>query len=301
MLRFPKMQETPGDAPTGGPGADQVVESGSKPASMLDGIGPVGEQTFQLDAEVFGSAGEDGRPDKVPEKYWDAESKAVRFGDMFTRHQTLEKTAGSITGAPEKGYELNQPKLEGDTTYEIPADDPMVASFRDLAKGWNLSQEAFDQGIDWWVKSNIEVLTQTAANDTQYIADEMAKMGEDAEAQLTAFRQWFTNSLDPKNGAEHNDKLLAGMKDLITSEGAYHAAMHLASLARKSPLPMGPGQGGTGLTEAEVLEMQNKVDPDKPGERLYDNNPAYREKVTAAWREVRGDGEANEEINFKFK
>lgn len=222
------------------------------------------------DKKPIGGNPPDGRPDWLPEKFWDddvgvrAEPLAKSFteleGKLRTKHDDLkaEVVAEMKAAAPEK-YELNMPddlKIPEGVEMDLKADDPMVDWFFGFAKENGMSQEMVDGAI----KQYIEIELGAMPN----MEEEIGKLGDHGQDRLLRVHNWMSGKLKPEE--------VAALDPLMTSAASIEALEKL--MKSSGPSDFDSDNVGDALTLDELKSMQ------KDPKYWREKDPAFIKKVT---------------------
>lgn len=219
-----------------------------------------------------------GRPEHVPEKFWDAEKSAVRVDDVLKSYAHLEKHRGELAekAVSEKMAELFGKRPEGPDKYEIRvpakmpdgvvildkppgadfqpeegkayavlnAQDPLFARFQKLAHRAGMSQEEFEQEAGEYLAERARPVPTQAERDAQatQFFDSLGENGRDRVR--SAWR-----GLQALVGEEHAKVLDSAIGDKATFE----AIERLVARANGSPYaPSGTPAAPSAPTRAEA-------------------------------------------------
>lgn len=245
-----------------------VSESESAVASM------VSENT-----ETTVTTGE--RPDNVPDKFWDDESKAVRHEDVLKSYNELQTRFGSFTGSPEDfKFNASQEMTEKLAEYGIELDvneDPLYKAAVDMAKETNMNQEGFDK------LANLFIMTQLGEVEAQkeHIATQMAELGERAETRVANIEVWGQKNLSPE--------LYDSLQGNLQSAAMVPVLEHLISQTRNAPVSDSSLTTAPSISEADITAMQ--FAKDEHGNRKISTDRAFRAEYDRKMKEFYGDGE----------
>lgn len=154
-------------ADTGAAGAAGAGDQGSLLTSIGDTGAAAGGQAANADGTTtITTDPTTGRPSNVPEKFWDAEKKAIRSDAVLKSYTELEKRAGAGDLAPANADEYKMDtvldEVKKATGVEIPAMDPeMSKAFREEAHKMGLSQKQYE-GVMKQYLSSIPQMVSTA-------------------------------------------------------------------------------------------------------------------------------------------
>lgn len=214
--------------------------------------------------QVFGKVGNDGRPENVAAKYWDADKKAIKADVVLNQLRWAESKIGKkldVIGAPEQ-YELTpSEKLPAEVLQGF-AEDPRLAAVFEKAKALDLSGTAMQELVGAFLEQDqaaVEEIRQT----------ELKALGENAPQRLKDLSDWIDASVEPV----HRDAL----KGLATSAAAVEAIEALMRAAQPPKFNQGAPQVQTGPTRAEWEQMY--FARNDRGERLVQVDAAYAKRV----------------------
>lgn len=259
---FARYQEEAGEGGEGGGG------------SLLDSVGD-GEDGGDSGSPDGGDAnsGQAGeRPEYIPEKFWNAETGEARLEDAFKSYAHMEQKLSGKNMAPES-YELTAPEgFEGEL---LPADDPFVAGFMEVAKETGLDQETFDRLHHWYINNEMESMQANMDRELQAFDPDESKRA----ARLKNIADWAGANLD----ADAFEAL-----KMVTSTAA-GATLIESMIAKTRParLPDDNTTTHTTVTADELRSMRFKKDDN--GNQLYRTDKAYRAKVDQAYKDFYGD------------
>jgi hypothetical protein len=235
-----------------------------------EGDGDEGGEGGEGDNKPPGGNPPGGRPDWLPEKFWDddvgvrAEPLAKSFteleGKLRTKHDDLknEVIADMKAAAPEE-YVFNQPddlKIPEGVELDMTADDPMVSWFFDFAKEHGMSQETVDSAIKQYMETELAGMPDINA--------EIEKLGDHGQDRVLRVHNWMSSKL--------SDEEVSALDPLMTSAASIEALEKLMKSA--GPSDFDSENVGDALTLDELKSMQN--DP-----RYYrEKDPAFIKKVT---------------------
>lgn len=239
-------------------------EAAQQPSGIMPAQDPYPE-------EIYGSRTEDGRPEKIPAKYW--KDGKVTWEGVLEERNFLSGKLGSFTGAPKDGYELPEPDgLQG--AWDPDGLKPVL----ELFQKHNASQE--------FVNEVLGAYANMVAGDPEQLKaqrqEEMAKIGNDAEARIRDLNDFLYAQL-PKNEAAR----LAGM---VVSADDFKAIEALANKIKPSRLPKDGGPNPRGHTPESLREMREVKDSN--GEPRMATDPEYAKRVRQAYREFYGEDES---------
>jgi hypothetical protein len=197
------------------------------------------------------------------DKYKTVEAQAQAYTE-------LEKRFGAFTGAPKDGkYEFKLPEgVKG----ELDAEHPVLKSFNTWALEHQLSNDGYNKLVGMLIEYDI-------ANQPN-LGEIKKGLGEQADKRITEAAQWAKANLGDE-----------GFKKFRLATSGHEAAAvfevmeAIINKTRQVSLPK-PGAdvpGAQASGEAAIRDMQAKKN-DK-GQRLYEVDPQYRNRVDQAWRD----------------
>lgn len=227
---------------------------------------------------------DDGRPEYIPEKFWDNETQKVMLESWGKSHKELEGKLRSKTDdlrseieqermaqVPES-YVFTQPELELPDGIEIniSEDDPILQAWNEIAKSAGLTQEHYNQGIQAWFESQVAQMPNRA--------EEMEKLGDRGQDRIESIETLLQSKLGDKGFQWFQEAM-------ITAEGI-EAVEELIGVMQKTTQPSELGDGQpVRLSQGDLDEMM--ADP-----RYWDpvrRDPKYVERVTRGFEQLYGD------------
>lgn len=122
------------------------------------------------------------RPDNVPDTFWNQESGEIDIDGLAKAYSDLRgKMANGKHLVPDDGYKIEH--IEG-----VEGDDPLLASFLDLAKEEGLSQGSVESIVKLQVDRNREALQQADHDRDQ----EIKKLGRNADRIIGSTVDWLS-------------------------------------------------------------------------------------------------------------
>lgn len=249
----------------GGDGGEGGKEGGGD-GSKLD-AGLLGRRKSADKADDEGGDGgkksDDGRPEGVPDKFWDADKKTVRTDDLTKAYAALEKDHGklkrekSIGGeVPESaddyfpdgldlGEEVDRLAIEG-------PDDPGLKAWGNICLKYGIGKElATNLAKDMFGEMN-EHAPMPIDPDAEYDA-----LGKNADAVIDGVFVWLDGAA--KSGHLSDDALEQAAELSKTARGMkFLSAMR--SMAGEDRIPNIPGSGAKAMSAKEWhSEMKDAV------------------------------------------
>lgn len=203
--------------------------------------------------------GEDGRPENVPVKFWDAEKKEVRLDSMLRAYNALEakqtRKEGEGEAAPEKPEDYFPADFALDPEVDrigLEADDPGLKAASKVFHKYGISKTAA-MGI---VKDMFKEMNQHAPVPVDP-AQEFKSLGANAQAIIDANIVWL-------EGLERDGKLGDADADIAvnlmqTAAGA-RFLNKMRGLSGQLPIPVSHGAPSASMSPEEWhSEMQEAV------------------------------------------
>ena len=215
------------------------------------------------------------RPENVPEKFWDSESKSVRNDDVLKSYNELSSRFGAFTGAPE-AYEFALSEQLSDHGIELNPDDPLIAEFTAMAKEANMSSDMANKLVNMFVESQYADSLGSHEAETARQAEEMGKLGDNAAQRVANIGQWATANLSPEQ--------VAGLQEATTTAAGVMAIEALIAKSRNAPMVTN-NAASAGVVNMEELKAL-KFAKDEHGNRRMQTDPEYRKMVDAKFAQA---------------
>lgn len=228
-------------------------------------------------AKPLGGSDPEGRPDWLPEKFWNPDLKAPRAEVMAKSFTELEgkfreKTdvlkdeirAEMRASAPES-YEVKLSEdleLPDNIELDLNNDDPLISWFSGFAKEKGLSQEDFDTALNQYVKIEMANMPDMTA--------EIGKLGDHGQDRMLRVHNW----LEAKLSADE----MGSLSPLLNSATQIEALEKL--MKSSGPADFDGDAGGDSLTLEELRTMQ--------ADKRYwqDKDPAFIRKVEDGYKRL---------------
>ena len=244
---------------------------------------------IQISAEPTGSEApfDTGRPDHIPEKFWDAETKSIKTEALLNSYTELEKKIGAPKETPqaqeqgaEGGQEEEQQSQEEDadkTAQEAAeaAGVDMAALQAEVDKDGKLSDESY---------AKLEKAGFPKAEVDEYIAFKQAKADDYVKAVKGAagsddafdkMVEWAAKGYTAEQAKVFNDAVNSGNKS--AAEAAVKALKSdyekVNGKVPKLVQPTGGASPTAGRYESLDQMLKDQADP------RYGTDPAFRAKV----------------------
>lgn len=185
--------------------------------------------------------------------------------------------AADLIGAPEKDYEM--PGMPDGIEGEWDLEDPMLVTFKEIAKENDLSQGLFDKVVQ---KFGALLASETAAEE-KAVSDALAELGTNSAQRIEAVRKYMIAELGEEGYNALNDMVGTDVKAYTYLEKL------VAKAAGDAQLSSLPGKSGPGFTKADIEAEQYKVYPEghkMAGRSIYEHDKEHRAKVDAMWKEL---------------
>lgn len=203
------------------------------------------------------------RPENVPDKFWDSETKTVKHDDVLKSYSELEKKFGSFTGAPDEYVASLSDEIK-EQGVELIDDDPMIDEAKAFAKEAGMSQDGFSKMMNLYALSK---LAETKANEESMAAD-IASLGDNADRRINNLSQWANANL-PTDMQE-------GFKDLAVSADAVQTLEQIVAMTRNSSVQVNEATTSPSVTIEELHAVQ--FAKDEHGNRLINIDPDHKAK-----------------------
>jgi len=201
-----------------------------------------------------GGSDPEGRPDWLPEKFWNADLKEPRAEVMAKSFTELEGKFREKTdvlkeelksemsaNAPEK-YEINLSedlKIPDNVELDFSEEDPLVSWFFGFAKENGMSQEVVDRALNEYVGIELGNMPDVAA--------EVGKLGDHGQDRVLRVHSWLESKL--------SEDQLASISPLLSSATQVESLEVL--MKSSGPADFEGDTGGSALTLQELRQMQN--------------------------------------------
>lgn len=242
-----------------------------------------------------GSTGDEGapeaaRPEYVPEKFWNEESKEVNLEGVFKSYGELESKIGQkeeairesleadfnktrMDGVPDtlEGYEYKAPTLENAPEgwdIEVNEDDPLLGWWKETAFNQKLTQDQYQDGIQKYFE-----MTFNPANKEK----ELAELGENGQERVDAVDGWVANNF--------TEEEYAVVAELASSAAGIAVLEKFIGMTGEPDLASFGSQAPAGnVDEAKLEEMMNDPRYWKAGSI----DEGYRARVTEMFQKAYG-------------
>ena len=208
------------------------------------------------------------RPENVPEKFWDNETKSVKHDAVLESYNNLESRFGAFTGAPE-AYEFSLSEELAEKGVNLDLENPLITQFQEMAKESNMSQDMANQLVNMFVEGQYaDVLGAQEAEESR-VAEEMSKLGDNAQQRLSNIENWARANLN-KEQAE-------GLAEMATTAASVQAIEALIAKSRNAPMNNEEMNNVSQISQQEIQALQFAKDDN--GNRRMATDPEYRKMV----------------------
>jgi hypothetical protein len=215
------------------------------------------------------------RPENVPEKFWNNDTKAVNNDAVLESYNQLSSKFGAFTGAPESyEFALNEQLTEAGV--ELSSDDPLIATFTEMAKDSNMSQDMANQLVNMYVESQYADGIAGGEAETARVAEEMGKLGDNAQQRVSNIDNWARANLTPEQAE--------GLQDAATTAAGVQAIEALIAKSKNAPMQTGDVNPASAVSRQELESLQ--FAKDENGNRKMQTDPAYAKMVRQKFAEA---------------
>jgi hypothetical protein len=208
------------------------------------------------------------RPENVPEKFWDNNTKSVRNDDVLKSYNELSGRFGSFTGAPE-AYEFSLNEQLAEKGVELDSENPLITKFTEMAKESNMSQDMANQLVNMFVEGQYADSLAAEDAETTRISEEMGKLGDNAQQRVDNISNWAKANLSPEQ--------VEGLGDATTTAAGVMAVEALIAKSRNAPMNNQDMAGANTVNMEELKSLQ--FARDENGNRKMAVDPEYRKMV----------------------
>ena len=225
----------------------------------------VAEMTAPAWSYAEGVGGEGDAPE------WFKSDKYKSVSDQAKAYTELEGRFGAFTGAPES-YEFSLSEQLTEAGVELASDDPLIAQFTEMAKEANMSQDMANKLVNMFVESEYAKSGASEEAETARIAEEMAKLGDNAQQRVSNIENWAKANLTPEQ--------VEGLTEMATTAASVTAIEALIAKSKNAPMQttdVNPVGSGKSLDELNALKFAR----DENGNLKAQVDPEYRKMVSA--------------------
>jgi len=229
----------------------------------------VAEMTAPSWSYAEGVGGEGDAPD------WFKGDKYKSVSDQAKAYNELEGRFGAFTGAPES-YEFALSEQLTEAGVELASDDPLIAQFTEMAKEANMSQDMANQLVNMFVESEYAKSGASEEAETARIAEEMAKLGDNAHQRVSNIENWAKANLTPEQ--------VEGLTEMATTAASVTALEALIAKSKNAPMQTADVNPVSAISRQELEALQ--FAKDENGNRKMQVDPEYRRMVQQKWAEA---------------
>jgi hypothetical protein len=187
-----------------------------------------------------------GKPEEFPAEFWNEEGKAVNIDALYDAFKNRDKIAKDLRekigrkqfdNAPPKDINEYTIELKEDLKDLLPADDPIIAKAKEVAKEAGLPKEAFAKFMTPMVEAVLAMRQDVKPPSPEEIAEaknaELAKIGPNGKQMAQAVNGWLA-SLE-KQGVLTKETLAAAQSMVYNAE-----TLKVMNTLRSMVAPSGP-------------------------------------------------------------
>tara|TARA_B100001013_G_C24529038_1_gene410019 strand:- start:99 stop:872 length:774 start_codon:yes stop_codon:yes gene_type:complete len=217
---------------------------------------------------------EEGRPEGIPEKFWNAEKGEVDSVSLLSSYTELEKKLGESTPSTDKEESpvVEAPPVTSEDSFDLGRYED---EYRDNAS--SLKEDTYAElkskfGLD---KTEVDKYINYRQSEADSFAQEIFNMagGEESYKGLLG---WASNNLEKAEVDRLNTILTTGEKDLVRVEVMKLNNKYRESVGAEPQSPVG-GTTSTNKTGPKPFaSIQEAVEARK--DKRFDLDPAYRQQ-----------------------
>ena len=248
-------------------GADTTPKPGGTPAAGASP--PAGAEA---DANLFDAVGDGegsqaagqgaaGRPEGLPDQFWDPDKNSVRAGELAKSWLDLRRKVSRGEGTiPEKPEAYTLPEVEGGKD-RVPADDPLWTTMRGAAHAAGVTQKQLEALAKPFLEFGLKARGETkpadpAAEQAAVEAAtkaEMEKLGPNARVLVADMKNWIGGM--EARGSLGKDE--AAALRLLGNAAGIRALAKLRELTGQKPIPL-DNLADDGATEADARRIMRE-------------------------------------------
>jgi len=215
------------------------------------------------------------RPEHIPEKFWDNESKSVRHDDVLKSYNELSSRFGAFTGAPE-AYEFTLSEQLAENGIELDLENPLISQFTEMAKESNMSADMANKLINMFVEGQYADSLGADEAETARVSSEMEKLGDNAVQRVSNITNWAKANLTPEQ--------VEGLQEATTTAAGVQAVEALIAKSRNAPMQNNnvSDAGSVSMQELQALQFAK----DEHGNRRMQTDPEYAKMVRQKFAEA---------------
>lgn len=230
---------------------------------------PVVEDNSQAVADAI------TRPENVPEKFWNNETKAVNNDAVLESYNQLSSKFGAFTGAPD-AYDFALSEQLAEKGVELDMENPLVSQFSELAKEANMSGEMANQLINMFVEGQYADKIGGEEAENARIAEQMGLLGDNAQQRVSNIENWSKANLTPEQAE--------GLTEMATTAASVQAIEALIAKSKNSPMQTQDVNPVSQVSRQELEQLQ--FAKDENGNRKMAVDPEYRKMVQQKFAEA---------------
>jgi len=215
------------------------------------------------------------RPDNVPEKFWNDETKTVNNDQVLESYNQLSSKFGAFTGAPDE-YAFSLSEDLTSNGVELAADDPLIASFSEFAKEKGINQETANDLVNMFVESEYAKSLEGGEAETARVAEQMALLGDNAQQRVNNIDNWSKANLTPEQAE--------GLTGMATSAASVQAIEALIAKSKNAPMQTNDVNPASQISRQELETLQ--FAKDEHGNRKMQSDPEYAKMVRQKFAEA---------------
>jgi hypothetical protein len=248
-------------------GADTTPKPGGTPAAAASPPAEADANLFDAVGDGEGSqaasqpAGAAGRPEGLPDQFWDPDKNSVRAGELAKSWLDLRRKVSRGEGTiPEKPEAYTLPEVEGGKDL-VPADDPLWTTMRGAAHAAGVTQKQLEAlakpFLEFGLKARGEKKPADPAAEQAAVEAatkaEMERLGPNARVLVADMKGWI-------GGMESRGQLTkdeAGALRLLGNAAGIRALAKLRELTGEKPIPT-DNLAAEGGTEADARRIMRE-------------------------------------------
>ena len=215
------------------------------------------------------------RPENVPEKFWNDETKTTNNDAVLESYNQLSSKFGAFTGAPE-AYEFSLNEQLTENGVNLDSDNPLIEKFTEMAKEANMSQDMANQFVNMFVEGQYADSLGAGEAEEARVAEEMTKLGANAQQRVDNISNWARANLSPEQ--------VEGLSEAATSANGVAAIEALIAMSKNSPMQTQDVNSAGAVNMAELQALQ--FAKDEHGNRKMAIDPEYRKMVNQKFSEA---------------
>lgn len=228
------------------------------------------------DAQAVADAVAGDRPDWLLDRYMtEGRSVADATAEQAKGYNEIRGQLGSFTGAPD-AYDFALSEELTSKGIELDLENPLIASFTEMAKESNMSNEMANKIVNMYVEGQYADSLAGTADDETFAADQMKLLGDSAQARVDNISKWITANMDPDSAK--------GLEDVATTADGVKAIEALIAKTRNAPLVTDDTKQANSISADELHRLQFATDEN--GNRKMSIDPEYRRMVEEKYSQL---------------